>query len=135
METVFLQGNPMHIAGAAPIAGSIAPDFSLVGRDLSDIALHDYKGKRLGVNIFPSLDTDVCAASVRRFNQDISDFPDAAVLCVSKDLPFAAARFCVWPTTSRMWLQPRHSVPISDRHTESNWWTARCAGFLPVRWW
>jgi len=95
METVFLQGNPMHIAGVLPIAGSIAPDFSLVGRDLSDIALHDYKGKRLVLNIFPSLDTDVCAASVRRFNQDISDFPDAAVLCVSKDLPFAAARFCV----------------------------------------
>ena len=94
METVTLQGNPMHIIGTLPHAGSVAPDFALTARDLSDINLNDYKGKRLVLNIFPSLDTDVCAASVRHFNQDISEFPDTVVLCVSMDLPFAAARFC-----------------------------------------
>lgn len=84
----------MHICGELPKAGEAAPDFALVGRDLSDINLHDYRGKRVVLNIFPSLDTDVCAASVRRFNKDASEYPDTAVLCVSKDLPFAAARFC-----------------------------------------
>ena len=95
METVFFQGNPMHTVGQLPVAGSIAPNFALTGRDLSTIALHDFNGKRLVLNIFPSLDTEVCAASVRRFNQDITKFADTAVLCVSKDLPFAAGRFCV----------------------------------------
>ncbi len=94
METVFLNGTPMHTVGELPVAGSIAPDFSLTARDLSDISLHDFKGKRVVLNIFPSLDTDVCAASVRRFNQDVADYPDTVVLCVSKDLPFAAGRFC-----------------------------------------
>ncbi len=84
----------MHICGELPKAGEAAPDFALVGRDLSDINLHDYRGKRVVLNIFPSLDTDVCAASVRRFNKDASEYPDTVVLCVSKDLPFAAARFC-----------------------------------------
>lgn len=84
----------MHICGELPKAGEAAPDFALVGRDLSDINLHDYRGKRVVLNIFPSLDTDVCAASVRRFNKDVSEYPDTVVLCVSKDLPFAAARFC-----------------------------------------
>lgn len=84
----------MHICGELPEAGEAAPDFALVGRDLSDINLHDYRGKRVVLNIFPSLDTDVCAASVRRFNKDASEYPDTVVLCVSKDLPFAAARFC-----------------------------------------
>ena len=84
----------MHICGELPKADEAAPDFALVGRDLSDINLHDYRGKRVVLNIFPSLDTDVCAASVRRFNKDASEYPDTVVLCVSKDLPFAAARFC-----------------------------------------
>lgn len=95
METVLLGGEPMHITGRLPEAGTEAPLFALVAKDLSDICLHDYKGKRLVLNIFPSLDTDVCAASVRRFNQEIAELPDTVVLCVSKDLPFAAARFCV----------------------------------------
>ena len=94
METVFFNGAPMHICGELPKAGEAAPDFALVGRDLSDINLHDYRGKRVVLNIFPSLDTDVCADSVRRFNKDASEYPDTVVLCVSKDLPFAAARFC-----------------------------------------
>lgn len=91
--TVFLNNLPMHIKGL-PKAGTEAPSFALVGSDLSEIALHDYRGKRVVLNIFPSLDTDVCAASVRRFNKEASELPNTVVLCVSKDLPFAAAKFC-----------------------------------------
>lgn len=91
--TVFFNNLPMHIQGL-PKAAAQAPSFSLVGKDLSEIALHDYVGKRVVLNIFPSLDTDVCAASVRRFNKEASELPNTVVLCVSKDLPFAAARFC-----------------------------------------
>ncbi|MDE6026603.1 MAG: thiol peroxidase, partial [Muribaculaceae bacterium] len=68
--------------------------FTLVGQDLSEIKLEDFKGKRVVLNIFPSLDTDVCAASVRRFNAEVSELPNTVVLCISMDLPFAAARFC-----------------------------------------
>lgn len=93
--TVFLKGAPMHISGKMPEAGTKAPNFALVNKDLSELNLHDLKGKRVVLNIFPSLDTDVCAASVRRFNKDASEFENAVVVCVSKDLPFAMARFCV----------------------------------------
>lgn len=95
METIFFNGSEMHTNAKNPITGSQAPDFALVGKDLSEIALHDYRGRRLVLNIFPSLDTDVCAASVRRFNADAAKLDNTTVLCVSKDLPFAAARFCV----------------------------------------
>lgn len=95
METVFFKGTPMQTSGKMPAVDSLAPGFMLVAKDLSEIRLSDYKGKRVVLNIFPSLDTDVCAASVRRFNKDASELPDTVVLCVSKDLPFAAARFCV----------------------------------------
>lgn len=94
MDTVFFNGTPMHINGELPKAGQDAPDFALVGKDLSEIALKDFKGERIVLNIFPSLDTDVCAASVRRFNKEASEFPNTKILCVSMDLPFAAARFC-----------------------------------------
>lgn len=92
--TVFFNGAPMHIHADLPKPGQDAPAFALVGKDLSDLSLADYKGKRVVLNIFPSLDTDVCAASVRRFNKEASEMPDTVVLCVSKDLPFAAGRFC-----------------------------------------
>ncbi len=94
METVFLQGSPMHTSGELPKVGTDAPYFALVGKDLSELNLHDFKGKRVVLNIFPSVDTDVCAASVRRFNKDASSLPNTVVLCVSEDLPFAGARFC-----------------------------------------
>ncbi len=94
METVFLNGTPMHLIGELPKVGSDAPYFALVGKDLSELNLHDYKGKRVVLNIFPSIDTDVCAASVRRFNKEASELPNTVVLCVSEDLPFAAGRFC-----------------------------------------
>lgn len=92
-KTVFLNGLPMHIKGF-PTAGQEAPNFALTAADLSDVALHDFRGKRVVLNIFPSVDTDVCAASVRRFNKEASEYPNTVVLCVSMDLPFAGARFC-----------------------------------------
>ena len=94
MATVKFQGMPMETVGSLPQAGAPAPDFILTAKDLSDISLGDYKGKNVILNIFPSIDTAVCAASVRRFNVDASKLPDTVVLCVSEDLPFAAARFC-----------------------------------------
>ena len=84
----------MQTVGSLPVAGSMAPDFTLVGQDLAEIKLSDFQGKKLVLNIFPSLDTDVCAASVRRFNAEAAAYPATVVLCVSMDLPFAAARFC-----------------------------------------
>lgn len=94
MQTVFLNNEPMHLIGSLPEAGSKAPDFALVAKDLTDLNLHDYLGRRIVLNIFPSLDTPVCAASVRRFNKEVSELDNTVVLCVSMDLPFAAARFC-----------------------------------------
>ena len=92
---MFLKGSPMHISGKLPEAGTEAPDFVLVNKDLTDICKHDFKGRRVVLNIFPSLDTDVCASSVRKFNKDASELENTVVICVSKDLPFAMARFCV----------------------------------------
>ena len=93
--TVFLNGQPMHLCGNLPAVGSEAPYFVLVNKDLTEFNLNDFKGKRVVLNIFPSLDTDVCAASVRRFNVDASKLDNTVVLCVSMDLPFAAQKFCV----------------------------------------
>lgn len=92
--TVFLNGEPMHISGKTPKPGNEAPEFALVAKDLTSLALHDFRGKRVVLNIFPSLDTEVCSSSVRRFNKDISEMKNTVVLCVSMDLPFAAGRFC-----------------------------------------
>ncbi|MDE6009026.1 MAG: thiol peroxidase [Muribaculaceae bacterium] len=93
-KTVKLQGTPVKIAGGFPEAGTFAPDFVLANKDLSDLTLKDFKGKRVVLNIFPSVDTDVCAASVRRFNKEASEFDNTAVVCISMDLPFAMGRFC-----------------------------------------
>lgn len=94
MQTVYFQGNPVDVYGEMPTVGTQAPEFELTSADLSEVKLNDYKGKRLVLNIFPSLDTDVCAASVRRFNKDAASYENTAVLCVSMDLPFAMGRFC-----------------------------------------
>lgn len=94
MATVTLKGNPIHTSGDLPPAGSTAPDFRLTAKDLSDVSLQNFAGKRKLLNIVPSLDTGVCAASARRFNQEAAAVPGAAVLTVSRDLPFAQARFC-----------------------------------------
>ncbi|ANU64108.1 thiol peroxidase [Muribaculum intestinale] len=94
METVYFKGNECHTCGNLPSVGSTAPDFSLVTPELKEVGLSDFPGKKIVLNIFPSLDTPVCATSVRRFNEKAAGKKDAVVLCVSVDLPFAAGRFC-----------------------------------------
>ena len=94
MATVKFNDVPTATVGDLPAVGTQAPDFVLASQDLSDFFLGSLKGKRVVLNIFPSLDTDVCAASVRRFNVDASKYADTIVVCVSADLPFAATRFC-----------------------------------------
>ncbi|MCP3954515.1 MAG: thiol peroxidase [Desulfobacterales bacterium] len=94
MAQTALKGNPVQTSGDLPAVGSHAPDFTLTGTDLGDIKLGDYKGKKVVLNIFPSIDTPVCAVSVRKFNTESANHPDTTVVCVSRDLPFAHARFC-----------------------------------------
>lgn len=94
MATVTLKGNPINTSGSLPRVGTKAPDFTLVKTDLSTASLSDFKGKAIVLNIFPSIDTGTCAQSVRQFNKDLNDIEDISVLCISRDLPFAQARFC-----------------------------------------
>ncbi len=93
-QLVHFQGNPVTVAGQIPAQGSKAAAFSLVAKDLSDVALSQFAGKRKVLNIFPSIDTGVCAASVRKFNELATEINDTVVLCISADLPFAQSRFC-----------------------------------------
>ncbi len=94
MTDITLKGNPVSTVGELPAVGTAAPSFTLVKKDLSEANLADFDGKKVILNIFPSLDTPVCAASVRRFNLEASSLPDTVVLCISADLPFAHKRFC-----------------------------------------
>ncbi len=94
MAKITLKGNPIKTIGNLPKVGKKAPKFSLIKSDLSKARLKDFKGSKLILNIFPSLDTGTCAASVRRFNKEASELENTKVLCISRDLPFAQARFC-----------------------------------------
>ena len=94
MATITLKGNPVHTVGDLPRSGSKAPDFVLTRGDLADVSLRNFSGKRKLLNIVPSLDTGVCAASARRFNQEAAALSDVVLLTVSCDLPFAQKRFC-----------------------------------------
>lgn len=94
MATVTLKGNNIHTLGSLPKKGSKAPEFNLTKNDLSGVTLSDYAGSRVVLNIFPSVDTGTCAQSVRQFNTEAAELDNTIVLCVSKDLPFAQARFC-----------------------------------------
>jgi thiol peroxidase len=94
MSNVAFKGSPVHLDGTFPAVGDNAPAFNLVGKDLADVALAYFAGKRKVLNIFPSVDTGVCATSVRRFNQLAGGLDNTVVLCISADLPFAQARFC-----------------------------------------
>jgi thiol peroxidase len=94
MANIPLKGNAIQTRGDLPAKGSKAPDFELVKTDLSKATLKDFAGSRLVLNIFPSLDTGTCAASVRRFNKEAAELKNTKVLCISRDLPFAQARFC-----------------------------------------
>lgn len=94
MATVTLGGNKVNLKGTFPVLGSNAPAFTLVKSDLGELSLQELKGKRVVLNIFPSLDTKVCAMSVRKFNTMATQMDNTVVLAISKDLPFAHARFC-----------------------------------------
>jgi len=94
MSQITLGGNPVNTSGSLPQIGSQANDFKLVKTDLSEASLSDFAGSRLVLNIFPSVDTGTCAASVRKFNEKASTLENTKVLCISRDLPFAQKRFC-----------------------------------------
>ena len=94
MSTVTMGGNPVNVAGNFPQKGQAAPDFKLVGKDLKDVSLADFAGKRKVLNIVPSLDTAVCATSARKFNEKAAGLANTVVATISADLPFAMGRFC-----------------------------------------
>lgn len=94
MAKITFKGNPVATVGELPKVGATAPEFTLVKNDLTSVSTRDFAGKHLVLNIFPSIDTGVCATSVRKFNQQAAQLPNTVVLCVSKDLPFAQKRFC-----------------------------------------
>jgi len=94
MATITLRGNEIHTNGNLPTVGTDAPLFTLTGADLAPIAASDFKGKKVVLNISPSLDTGVCAMAAQKFNAEVADGLGASVICITKDLPFAAKRFC-----------------------------------------
>lgn len=94
MAKITLRGNNINTIGELPSLESKAPDFKLTKIDLSDVSLNDFRAKKVILNIFPSVDTPTCSASVRKFNEEMSKVDNTVVLCISKDLPFALKRFC-----------------------------------------
>jgi len=94
MAKITLGGNPINTCGELPKVGEKAPDFQLIKNDLSVVSIADFKGSKVVLNIFPSIDTGTCATSVRHFNENASQLKNTKVLCVSRDLPFAQTRFC-----------------------------------------
>jgi thioredoxin-dependent peroxiredoxin len=94
MAKITFNGKPIQTCGSIPSIGTKATDFCLTGIDLSDVSLLNFKGKRIVMNIFPSIDTGVCSTSVRRFNAEVEKMRNAVILCISADLPFALSRFC-----------------------------------------
>ena len=112
MAKITLKGNAIQTAGNLPVVGSQAPDFKLTKTDLSDVSLKDFAGKKVILNIFPSLDTSVCATSVRKFNAEAEKLPNTVVLCISRDLPFAHGRFCSTEGLNNV-------VPLSELRDDS----------------
>jgi thiol peroxidase len=94
MAKITLRGNPINTSGELPKVGGKAPDFKLVNKDLKDLSLADFKGKKKILNIYPSIDTPVCALSTRKFNEHAKQHADTVMLMISADLPFAQGRFC-----------------------------------------
>lgn len=94
MTQITLKGNALNTIGSLPAVGSVAKDFKLTATDLSTTTLADFQGQKLVLNIFPSVDTGTCAASVRNFNKEAANLTNTKVLCISRDLPFAQKRFC-----------------------------------------
>ena len=110
MAQTSMRGNPVNTAGDLPGAGSAAPAFTLTGKDLKPISLEGLAGQNVVLNIFPSIDTAVCATSVRTFNERAAGLDGTTVVCVSADLPFAAGRFC-----GRDWQTCLCSIPRTGR--------------------
>ncbi|SFD49093.1 thiol peroxidase [Pseudoalteromonas denitrificans] len=94
MNQVTFQGQKVEIAGILPTVGAPSPDFTLTASDLSELTLSQVKGKNIILNIFPSIDTPVCATSVRKFNEEAAKLDNTVIICISADLPFATGRFC-----------------------------------------
>ena len=94
MATITLHGNPINTNGDLPTVGSTAPDFTLTNGELGEVSLADFDGKKKVLNIFPSIDTGICALSTKAFNEAAADYADTMFLTVSADLPFALGRFC-----------------------------------------
>ena len=94
MANITLKNNPITTSGDLPNIGEQAKNFSLIGKDLKEVTLNDFKGQRIVMNIFPSVDTGVCAISVKTFNEKAANLSNTKVLCISRDLPFAQNRFC-----------------------------------------
>jgi thioredoxin-dependent peroxiredoxin len=94
MAVISLQGNPIHTSGDLPAKNTLAPKFTLTKTDLTEISLKELLGQRIVLNIFPSVDTPVCANTVRKFNEEASGLTNVVILCVSMDLPFALKRYC-----------------------------------------
>lgn len=94
MATITLKGSPVHTIAALPAINSTAPNFTATQANLQEVELKDFAGKNIILNIFPSVDTEVCATSVRKFNEKAAALKNTVVLCLSKDLPFALGRFC-----------------------------------------
>jgi len=94
MANITLKNNPISTCGDLPNIGEKAKDFSLIGKDLKEVSLNDFQGERIVMNIFPSVDTGICAISVKTFNEKAASLSNTKVLCISRDLPFAQNRFC-----------------------------------------
>lgn len=94
MATITFRGTNVNTLGELPKTNTTAPDFKAVSTDLTEVSLNDFNGKRVVLNIFPSIDTGVCAASVRKFHQEADRLQNVQIICISKDLPFALGRFC-----------------------------------------
>lgn len=94
MSRIYFKGSPVNTIGELPPSGVDGPDFELVKVDFSIAGLQDFQGKKIVLNVFPSIDTPVCASSVRRFNEEANNRTNTVLLCISMDLPFAQARFC-----------------------------------------
>ena len=112
MAKITLGGNPINTNGDLPKVGAAAPDFKLTNGDLKDLSLADFKGKKKLLNIVPSLDTPVCAMSTKKFNEAASKHPNAVMLIISADLPFAMSRFCGAENTDKV----KSLSMMRDRH-------------------
>ena len=113
MADITLKGNPFHTCGDLPAAGSPAPAFTLVGQDLAEVSLGDHAGKTCVLSIFPSVDTPVCAASIRTFNERASAMEGVVVVNISADLPFAQKRFCAKGRSAEMLTTTTPSMALA----------------------